>query len=140
MSTMGRVMLAGIGAGVVGVFTSWLITGVLFHPFQRRTPATWRASEGAAQYAGASALTVLAAVVVTGLFAVTGGVHVEAIGSGVGNGLVFGALCWGAFALPVLLSVALFVNIHRGMVLGLLLDWLVVALLAGGLAGWLIGK
>jgi len=138
MSTIGRVLLAGVSAGVVGIFTSWLITGVLFHPFQRRTPGTWRAGEGAVQYAGASGLTVLAALVVSIFFAATGGVHLHAAPVGIVNGLLFGVLCWAALAVPVLLSVAVFVNVHRGVVLGLVLDWLVVSLLAGGMAGWLI--
>lgn len=137
---MGRILLAGMSAGVAGVFTSWLITGVLFHPFQRRTPDTWRAGEGAAHYAAASTLTVISALVVSAFFAATGGLHVGAIPTGVVNGLVFGVLCWAAMAAPVLLSVGVFVNVHRGVVLGLVMDWLVVSLLAGGMAGWLLTR
>jgi hypothetical protein len=37
-------------------------------------------------------------------------------------GIIFGALCWVALAVPVLLSMSAFVNLHRGMVLGLALD------------------
>jgi hypothetical protein len=42
-------------------------------------------------------------------------------------------------ALPVALSFAIFVNIDKGVVTGLLLDWLVVCLVAGGVAGWIVG-
>ncbi len=140
MGIVTRVVVAGSIAGVAGIFTSWLITGVLFHPFQRLTPSTWRSGEGAMQYAGASALTVLAAFVVSAFFAVTGGLHVAFVAPGIVNGLAFGLLCWAAFAVPVLLSVATFVNVHRGVVLGLVLDWLVVSLLAGATAGWLIAR
>jgi hypothetical protein len=37
-----RAVVAGAVAGMVSIFTSWLITGVLFHRYQRLTPATWR--------------------------------------------------------------------------------------------------
>lgn len=138
MGIVTRVVVAGSIAGVAGIFSSWLITGVLFHSFQRLTPNTWRPEEGAKQYAGASALTVLAAFVVSVFFAATGGVHAWSMAPGIANGLLFGLLCWAAFAFPVVLSVALFVNLHRGFVLGLVLDWLVVSLFAGAAAGWLI--
>ncbi|HEY9450051.1 MAG TPA: hypothetical protein VIQ60_09855 [Gemmatimonadaceae bacterium] len=55
-------------------------------------------------------------------------------------GIIFGALCWVALAVPVLLSMSAFVNLHRGMVLGLALDWLVTSVLAGAAAGWLIPR
>ena len=133
----GRILLAGLISGVVGVFASWLITGTLFHPFQARTPQTWRASEGAANYAAAGGLTVVAAFVITVFYAATGGV--DGVSGAIANGLCFGLLCWAALALPVTLSFAIFVNISKGVVTGLLLDWLVVSLVAGGIAGWIVG-
>jgi hypothetical protein len=133
----GRILLAGLVSGVIGVFTSWLITGMLFHPFQAKTPQTWRASEGSRQYAGASALTILAALIISAFFAATGGLH--GVTGPITNGVYFGFLCWAALALPMTLSSALFINLHRGFVAGLLLDWLVLSLIAGGVAGWLLG-
>jgi hypothetical protein len=133
----GRILLAGLISGVIGVFTSWLITGMLFHPFQAKTPQTWRPSEGSRQYAGASALTILAAFIISAFFAATGGLH--GVTGPVTNGVYFGFLCWAALALPMTLSSALFINLNRGFVAGLLLDWLVLSLLAGGVAGWLLG-
>jgi len=41
--------------------------------------------------------------------------------------------------LPLLLEVALFVNWHRGFVVGLLLDWLVVCILASTAAVVVVG-
>jgi hypothetical protein len=134
---MGRIILAGLLSGVIGVFSSWLITGVIFHPFQARTPRTWRATEGATHYAAASALTILAALVITGFFAATGGLH--GVTGPISNGIYFGFLCWAALALPVILSISVFVNLDMAFVVGLLLDWLVVSLVAGGVAGWLLG-
>lgn len=133
----GRILLAGLVSGVIGVFTSWLITGMLFHPFQAKTPQTWRASEGSRQYAAASALTILAALIISAFFAATGGVH--GVTGPITNGICFGFLCWVALALPMTLSSALFINLNRGFVVGLLLDWLVLSVLAGGVAGWLLG-
>ncbi len=134
----GRILLAGLISGVIGVFTSWLITGIIFHPFQARTPQTWRASEGGAQYAAASGLTILTALVVTAFFAATGGLH-GITAAPITNGIYFGFLCWAALALPIILSSAVFINLDKVFVIGLLLDWLVVSLLAGGIAGWLLG-
>lgn len=134
---MGRIILAGLISGVIGVLSSWLITGVIFHSFQSRTPQTWRAGEGAAQYAAASALTILAALVITSFFAATGGLH--GVTGPISNGIYFGFLCWAALALPITLSVSLFVNLDKGFVVGLLLEWLAVSLIAGGVAGWFLG-
>ena len=134
---MGRIILAGLLSGVIGVFTSWLITGVIFHPFQSRTPRTWRASEGATHYAAASVLTILSALVITAFFAATGGLH--GVTGPITNGIYFGFLCWSALALPITVSFAVFVNLDNAFVVGLLLDWLVVSLVAGGIAGWLLG-
>ena len=136
MRTLGYTLLAGAVAGVIGIMTSWFITGVLVHPLQAETPNTWRATEGPAQYAGASALTLLAALIVSFFFAATGGVHISGVHAGIMSGLTFGLLCWAALALPVLLSMSLFVNMRRGFVLGLILDWLLVSVIAGGCAGW----
>lgn len=132
---MGRIILAGLLSGVIGVFSSWLITGMIFHPFQARTPATWRAGEGPIHYAASSALTILAALVITAFFAATGGLH--GVTGPIANGIYFGFLCWLALALPLTLSFAVFVNLDKGFVIGLLLDWLIVSLVAGGVAGWL---
>jgi hypothetical protein len=122
------------------VFTSWLITGVLFHPFQRATPATWRQREGGAQYAGASATKILLAVMIATLVATTGGVHAFGVRSAAGAGVLLAVLCWAAAALPVLLSVGLFVNLHPAVVVGLLLDWLIVSTIAGAAAGFFLGR
>jgi hypothetical protein len=128
--------LAGMGAGVVGVCSSWLVTGMAFHPYQARTPSTWRRQEGGREYALASALTVVAALAVTALFALTGGIAALASAPWLVQGTAFGASCWAALAAPVLLSMAVFVNLHRVVVVGLLLDWLLVALVAGAAAAW----
>lgn len=138
MSTALRVVLAGVGAGLFGICASWLLTGVVFHPFQARTPNTWRADEGPTQYAAASGLTLFAALAVSMLVALTGGAHLFA--GRVIDGAMLGILCWIAIAVPVLLSVALFINVHRGVITGLLTEWLLTSAVAGAASGWLLAR
>ncbi len=135
-----KILFAGALAGVLGVLTSWLVTGVAFHPYQRLTPATWRPTEGPRQYALASGATLLAALMIVLFFSLTGGFH-ALVGKGwLLQGVLFGLLCWAALGAPVLFSIALFVNLHRGVVVGLLLDWFLVSLLAGVAAAWTLGR
>ncbi len=138
MSIAERVLLAGLGAGLLGTCAGWLLSGVVFHAFQARTPQTWRPAEGAAHYAAASGLTLLAAILISTLVALTGGAHV-ARGAAT-DGAALGALCWAALAAPVLVSVSVFVNVHRGVIVGLLTEWLVTSVLAGAAAGWLLAR
>ncbi|MEO8741474.1 MAG: hypothetical protein ABI537_17480 [Casimicrobiaceae bacterium] len=83
---------------------------------------------------------MLAALMVALFFSLTGGVTAVAGAGWAVNGLLFGLLCWAALGAPVLCSLALFVNLHRGVVVGLVLDWLLVALLAGLAAAWTLGR
>jgi hypothetical protein len=132
---IGRIAVVGLVSGLFGVVTSGTIVGWLFHPFQARTPQTWRPDEGPVQYAISSVLTVVMAMLVVTLYAA---LRPALSTDGWRNGLSFGALCWVTFVAPVLLSNALFVNLHRGFVAGLMLSWLIVTLLAAGAAGWWI--
>jgi hypothetical protein len=127
-------IMVGIAAGLASALVSGLITGWLFHPYQKYTPATWRAVEGPKQYAAASALTFVAAVLVAILFELVG--NYLPINGWLMRGCVFGLWCWAALAAPALLSVALFVNWHRGFVVGILLDWLLVALISASIAAY----
>jgi len=47
--SVGRVLIAGVCAGILAVFTSGIIVGWAFHPYQRLTPQTWRSGEGPLQ-------------------------------------------------------------------------------------------
>ena len=122
------ILFPGLIAGFIGVFTSWLITGTIFHPWQRRTPNTWR-PEGSVQYASASALHILAAL---GVSALCSAARVRSIP----GGLHIALLAWAATAVPVLASSGLFVNLHPLVIVGLIVDWLVLVAMAGGLAGY----
>lgn len=133
-----RLLIAGALAGFAGTMTSWLVTGNLFHRFQARTPATWRPAEGYRQYSLASAITLISAILVALLYGMTGGVAALGGAHWLVAGLAFGLLCWATLTAPVLCSLSLFVNIDRRMVVGLLLDWLLVALLAGAAAAYAV--
>lgn len=126
-----RIVLAGGTAGVLANVTGYLITGRLFHRCQARTPGTWRATESWRSYGCSAVLRVAAAIAIGCLYAAWGSPSVSIATGAIGRGALFGCLLWAATLLPVLLELSLFVNWHRGFVLGLLLDWLAVCALAG---------
>lgn len=132
---MARIVTAGAVDGVLSIFTSWLITGYLFHGYQRLTPDTWR-PEGPKQYALSSAVQVLAGGVVGLLFFATGGVARLVTGGWLATGLAFGLIAWISLACPVILTNAVYVRLHRGVVIGLLLDSLVGVLVVSGVCAW----
>ena len=132
-----KVLVAGAISGVAANVTGYLITGRLFHHYQSNTPATWRTVESWTHYQYAAAIRIAACVGIAILYSVVrpslpGGADPL-------TGLSFGLILWAVAILPVVLEVALFVNWHRGFVIGLLLDWLVVCLLAGESAAVAIG-
>ncbi len=135
MSLM-RIVTAGAVGGVLTIFTSWLFTGYLFHDYQRVTPDTWH-SEGPKQYALSSAIQVLGGGAIGLLFFATGGLSHLAAPGWLGTGVVFGLLAWLALACPVILTNAVYVRLHRGVVVvGLLLDSLVGVLLVSMACAW----
>jgi hypothetical protein len=127
-----KVLAAGAIAGVAANVSGYIITGRLFHRYQTRTPATWRSVESWTQYQYAAALRIGACIGIAFL----GSVVWPSLpgGSSLLTGLSFGLILWAVTLLPAVLEIALFVNWHRGFVIGLLLDWLLVCLLAGAAA------
>jgi len=125
-----RLLLAGAVGGFVSIFTGWLIIGNLFHRYQRLTPETWR-PEGPKQYAMSSIVQVLAGAAVGLLFFVTGGAPSLAQVGWLTRGLVFGSAVWLAVACPIHLVTAIYVKLHKGHVVGALLDSLVGLAITG---------
>src|ERR1700689_4586971 len=68
---MAPVPLGAIAGLILSSTTSFLITGRLFHPYQRKTPSTWR-PESWRQHLSAMLLQTLAGAGLGGLFAVGG--------------------------------------------------------------------
>jgi hypothetical protein len=135
MNTLRAALIPGLIAGVVSIFTSWILMGGIFHRFQRETPQTWR-PEGAASYTMASLLHVFAAIAISCLFTLMVRFNVSIFSGGLRGRVLFAFCLWGAVALPMVVESALFIRIHRLVVVGRLLDWLVTALLACLLTGW----
>ncbi|HVP40198.1 MAG TPA: hypothetical protein VMS93_13555 [Candidatus Saccharimonadales bacterium] len=133
--SLARVVVAGAVGGFLSILTSWLITGTLFHRFQRRTPETWR-PEGPRQYALSSLIQVLAGAAVGVLFFATGGVARLGVTSWLPAGLLFGSLAWLALACPAHAINAVYVKLHRGVVVGLLLDSWVGLVLVSCACAW----
>jgi hypothetical protein len=134
-----KVLAAGVIAGSVANATGYLITGRLFHPYQARTPGTWRAAESWTHYLNAAAIRIAACVAIGFLYVALGTAAPTIAGGAIARGVSFGAILWAVTILPLLLEVALFVNWHRGFVVGLLLDWLVVCILASTAAVVVVG-
>ncbi len=130
-----HVVAAGAVAGVVSVLTSWAITGGLFHRYQRLTPDTWR-QEGPSSYALSSALNIVECIGIGLLFALSTGFPAGRSLGWAPRGLLFGMLCWGALVLPPTLIQSIYVRLHRGVVIGTLVDSLVLCILAAMAASW----
>ena len=125
-----RMMLAGAFGGALSIATSWLFTAFLFHRYQQLTPTTWRA-EGWQQHALASALAVAGGAAFGLLYAATGGLLLYVSPHWWLQGAAFGALVWATIALPALLVTYVYVNLHRGVLVGLALDGLCAMLILG---------
>jgi len=129
-----KIIAAGAIAGVLANITGYVITGRLFHPYQAQTPKTWRNAESWTHYLYSAGIRVLACIAVATFYEVFGAGAPGVAGGAIYSGLCFATLLWMATAAPVILETALFVNWHRGFVVGLLLDWLVLCLIAGACA------
>jgi hypothetical protein len=128
---LGKIAMAAAICAVFAVVVSGVMQAGIFHKFQRLTPSTWR-PEGPRQYLFGSAARALCGVIFPFLYIYTGmprGITFAGDSSlWIIAGLKFGLLAWGAVSLPQTLSTGTFVNLHRGFVLGLALDWLLICL------------
>jgi hypothetical protein len=130
---------SGLIAGVVSIFTGWLWMGAIFHRFQKLTPQTWR-RESAQSYALSSIVHIFAALGIALLFSVVAHDQNTFFQAGVGGGAKFALVCWGLFALLIVLEAAIYINLHPFVVVGQLLDWLSTSLLACVIRGWWLGR
>jgi hypothetical protein len=134
-----NILVGGLLAGILANVTGYLITARVFHSYQKKTPNTWRQTESWAHYLYATVIRIAACIGIGCLYAALLP-SVASLGSGpLSRGSAFGGFLWGVTVLPLVLEVALFVNWHRGFVLGLVIDWLVVCVLAGLAAAVAVG-
>ncbi len=129
-----KVILAGVAAGVLANVTGYLIVGRLFHAYQARTPNTWRTTESWNHYLYAAAIRVLACIGIGAAYYCFGSAASAIAAGPLASAAVFGASLWAVAVLPLVVEAALFVNWHRGFVVGLLLDWLVISVMASAAA------
>src|ERR1700704_2730147 len=123
MNTLRAALVPRLIAGIISIFTSWILMGGIFHQYQKETPATWR-PEGARSYAFASLLHVFSAIAIACLFTLIVRFNVAMFAQGFLGSVLFGICIWGATALPLILESALFVRFHPLVVVGRLLDCL----------------
>jgi hypothetical protein len=138
MNTLRLTLIPGLIAGIISVFTSWFWIGFVFHNYQRRTPETWR-KETAAHHFLSSVITLAAALVIATLYVMVARGHAGTLGLGLYGAVWFAVIAWVGFAVPVLLNHVLYVNVHPLFVVGLLLNWLTIALVASCFTSWLLG-
>ena len=139
MNTLRAAFVPGLIAGIISIFTSWILMGGIFHRFQKETPDTWR-PEGPRSYTLASLLHVFAAIAIACLFTLVLRFNVTTFAQGWRGHILFAICLWGAVALPMIVEGALFIRLHRLVVVGRLLDWLVTAVLASVITGWWLQK
>jgi hypothetical protein len=134
-----KIVAAGVIAGIVANVSGYLITGRLFHAYQARTPGTWRRGESWAHYTYAAAVRIAGCVGIGFLYAAVGTGFPAFADEAILRGVALGSVLWAVTMLPLVVEASLFVNWHRGFVVGLLLDWLVVAILASVAAAIAVG-
>jgi|SRR5579864_4045420 len=135
--TIGRILSAGTASSIASLVIAYVVIAWLFHDYQKLTPSTWR-PEGPREYTLGSCVYLISGFGFAILFAMTGTALTSRIGHWLPAGLIFGLTCFVALPLPVILSEAIFINIHRGFVLGTLLNSLITCLACGVICATLI--
>lgn len=114
---MAPIPIGAISGLLLSASTSYLITGRLFHPYQKLTAATWR-PESWRQHGLAMLLQIIAGAGIGGLFSAVGAPPVGFALFELGLGI------WMLLVACILIQ-ALYVNWHPGFIAGLILDWTV---------------
>ena len=135
-----RVLWAGLLSTIAAIVIGWIFTGRLFRHFEGRNPDTWRNRSSRLKIGGILVNDVLFGFAFAGFFYLVGGVGRFNIDNWIGQGLTFGFGCWAAVALPMCLSMFVFMRVHKGVVIGMLLDWFASSLAAGLICAWLLGR
>ena len=134
MKTLQLALAPGAVAGILSIFTGWLWMGVVFHRYQKLTPNTWR-PENNKTYTLSSAISFLTCIAIATVFLLVarmGGVFA----GGLPGALRFAAVAWMAFAAPVLVNAAVFINLHPWVVVGQVVNALTTSVLACGITAW----
>jgi len=125
-----RVVLITVGAGVVTSMTDWFFAGDWIH--RRFTyPEVWRKGSEMGAIALASPLPF---VTCAGFAVLCGWLKIHSVGNAVG----LAAVIWLIGPLPMLLTNAAFMKLHRVFVTTYATGWLVKLVIVGAAAGWLL--
>jgi hypothetical protein len=112
---MSPIVVGAITGLVLSATTGFLITGWLFHRYQALTPATWR-GESWGRHGAAMLLQAFAGAGLGWLCMLVGAPPADTVLLG----LIAAA---GIPVLACILVLALYVNWHRGVVAGLVVEW-----------------
>jgi hypothetical protein len=134
---IGRILAAGGASAITALVIAYVVIAWLFHDYQKLTPATWR-PEGPREYTLSSCVYLISGFGFATLFAMAGTTLASRIGHWLPAGLIFGLTCFVALSLPVILSDAIFINLHRMFVTGTLLSSLLTCLACGVICAALI--
>jgi hypothetical protein len=133
MKTFQLALAPGAVAGILSIFFGWLWMGVVFHRYQRLTPNTWR-PENNKTYTLSSVLSLLTCIAIATVFLLVA--RMGGVFAGGSGALRFAAVAWMAFAAPVLVNAAVFINLHPWVVVGQVVNALTTSLLACGITAW----
>jgi hypothetical protein len=136
-ASIGGILAAGTVSSITALLISYVVIAWLFHDYQKLTPATWR-PEGPREYTLGSCVNLINGFGFAILFAMTGTSLTSRVGHWFPAGLLFGLACFVALSLPVILSDAIFINLHRGFVVGALLSSFLTCLACGVICARLI--
>src|SRR5271157_1490255 len=114
---MAPIPIGTISGLILSMTSSYLITGRLFHPYQKMTAATWRA-ESWRQHMFAVILQTIAGAGLGWAFSAAGA-------PAVGFALFELGMGFWLVLMACILIQALYVNWRAGFVVGLVLDWTV---------------
>jgi hypothetical protein len=112
---MAPIPIGAISGLILSATASYLITGRLFHPYQKKTAATWR-PESWRQHVLAMLLQGMAGAGIGWAFAISGA---PTFGLAL---FELGLAIWIVLVACNLIQ-ALYVNLHPGFVVGIVLDW-----------------
>jgi hypothetical protein len=138
MNSLRLSLVPGLIAGVITIFTTWFWVALVFHRYQRRTPATWR-NETAAHHVLSSLIQIAASVAIATLYVMVARGNTGTLGLGIYGAICFVIFTWVAFVAPVLLNHVLYINVSPMVVVGLLLSWLTTTLIATCFTAWWTG-
>jgi hypothetical protein len=139
MNTLRAAFVPGLIAGILSIVTSWFWMGLVFHRFQNETPGTWR-PEGPRSYLAACSIRFVAAMAVASLFTLVIRFHVANFVPDAASALRFALALWGAISLPMILEGAVFIRLHPLVIVGQLVDWLTIMILACVATSWWLSR